>query len=213
LLAGDRQAFLPLPAEPFEARRVELVSISSLSLGRFDGNDYSVPTRFAYQSLTATGTIDRVRFSHRGTVVAEHVRCWGKRQVLFDPLHYLALLERKPGALDHAKPLAGWPLPDCFGRLRRRLEEADPTGGTRRYIGVLRLLETYALAAVAAAVERALTLAIVDAGAVRLLLEQARQQPVSTFDLAGRPQLRAVHLPPPDLTLYNSLISNKGVKP
>src|SRR5262245_27211201 len=212
LLAADRQAFLPLPAEPFAARRIELVTISSLSLGRFDGNDYSVPTRFAYQSLTATGTIDRVRFSQRGTVVAEHVRCWGRRQVTFDPLHYLALLERKPGAFDHAAPLAGWQLPDCFGRLRRRLEEADPQGGTRRYIGVLRLLETHALAAVAAAVERALTLAIVDADAVRLLLEQARQQPVSTFDLAGRPQLRAVRLPPPDLTVYNSLTSKKGVK-
>src|SRR5262249_52103409 len=103
LLAADRKAFLPPPVEPFEARRVELVTINSLSLGRFDGNDYSVPTRFAYQPLTATGTIDHVRFSHRGTVVAEHVRCWGKRQVTFDPLHYLALLERKPGALDYAK--------------------------------------------------------------------------------------------------------------
>jgi len=213
LLAADRKTFLPLPAEPFEARRVELVSISSLSLGRFDGNDYSVSSRFAYQSLTATGTIDCVRFSHRGTMVAEHRRCWGKRQMIFDPLHYLAVLERKPGALDHAKPLAGWLLPDCFGQLRRRLEEADPKGGTRRYIGVLRLLETHALAVVTAAVERALTLAVVDADAVRLLLEQARQPAVDTFDLAGRPQLLAVQLPPPDLTVYNCLTSKKGVKP
>jgi transposase len=212
LLASDRTAFLPLPEEPFEARRVELVTINSLSLGRFDGNDYSVPTRFAYQSLTATGTIDRVRFSQRGTIVAEHVRCWGKRQVTFDPLHYLALLERKPGALDHARPLAGWQLPDCFRRLRRRLEEADPKGGTRRYIGVLRLLETHELSAVTAAIERALTLAIADADAVRLLLEQARQPRVGAFNLAGRPQLSAVCLPPPDLTAYTNLTSRKGVK-
>lgn len=213
LLAFDRQAFLPLPATPFEARRVELVTITSLSLGRFDGNDYSVPTRFAYQSLTATGTIDTVRFSQRGTLVAEHVRCWGKRQTVFDPLHYLALLERKPGAFDYALPLQGWQLPDCFGRLRQRLEEADPKGGTRRYIGVLRLLERHPLAAVVAAVERALTLAIADAEAVRLLLEQARQQPVGGFDLAGRPELLAVQLPPPDLTVYAQLTSRKGVKP
>jgi transposase len=212
LLASDRRAFLPLPEESFEARRVELVTISSLSLGRFDGNDYSVPTRFAYQSLTATGTLDRVRFSHRGQVVAEHRRCWARKQVLFDPLHYLALLERKPGALDHAKPLAGWQLPDCFTRLRRRLEEADAQGGTRRYIGVLRLLETHELAAVTAAVERALTLAVVDAEAVRLLLEQARQPAVGGCDLAGRPRLLAVHLPPPDLTAYTKLTSRKGVK-
>jgi hypothetical protein len=212
LLAADRQAFLPLPAEPFEARRVELVTINSLSLGRFDGNDYSVPTRFAYQSLTATGTIDSVRFSHRGTLVAEHPRCWAKGQVLFEPLHYLALLERKPGALDYARPLAGWQLPDCFSRLRRRLEEADAKGGTRRYIGVLRLLETHELAAVTAAVERALSLAIADADAVRLLLEQARQPVVGGFDLSGRPQLSGLRLPPPDLTGYTNLISRKGVK-
>jgi len=201
-----------LPRESFEARRVELVTINSLSLGRFDGNDYSVPTRYAYQSLTATGTIDHVRFRHRGTVVAEHGRCWGQRQVTFDPLHYLALLERKPGALDYAKPLAGWQLPDCFARLRRRLEEADPRVGTRRFIGVLRLLETYELAAVTAAVERALTLAIADAGAVRLLLEQAQQPVVAAFNLVGRPQLSAVSLPPPDLTAYSLLTARKGVK-
>jgi hypothetical protein len=203
---------LPLPEELFEARRVELVTINSLSLGRFDGNDYSLPTRYAYQSLTATGTLDRVRFSHRGTIVAEHVRCWGQRQVTFDPLHYLALLERKPGALDYAKPLAGWQLPDCFTQLRRRLEEADPRGGTRCFIGVLRLLETYELAAVTAAVERALTLAIADASAVRLLLEQARQPVVAAFNLAGRPQLSAVSLPPPDLTAYSNLTARKEVK-
>jgi hypothetical protein len=42
-----------------------------------------------------------------GAIVAEHPRCWGKGQVIFEPLHHLALLERKPGALDHARPEAG----------------------------------------------------------------------------------------------------------
>jgi len=199
LLAADRAAFLPLPAEPFEARRVEPVTINSLSLGRFDGNDYAVPTAFAYQALTATGTIDRVRFHRRGAVVAEHARCWGKGQVTFEPLHYLALLERKPGALGYARPRAGWSLPDAFAALRQRLEKADPKGGTRQYIRVLRLLETYDLAAVTAAVERALALAVADADAVRLLLERARERPAAGFGLTGRPQLLAARVPPPDL--------------
>jgi transposase len=212
LLAADRAAFLPLPAELFEARRIEPVTINSLSLGRFDGNDYSVPTAFAYQSLTATGTIDRVRFHRRGAVVAEHARCWGKGQVRFEPLHYLALLERKPGALDYARPLAGWSLPGVFATLRRRLEEADPKRGTRHYIRVLRLLESYDLAAVTAAVERALALAVTDADAVRLLVERARERPAAAFDLTGRPQLSAVSVPLPDLTAYSALTSGKGVK-
>jgi transposase len=204
-LAADRAAFLPLPAEPFEARRVALVAINSLSLGRFDGNDYSVPTSFAYRTLTATGTADQVRFSHRGAVVARHPRSWGRGQVTFDPLHYLALLERKPGALDYARPLAGWQLPDCFAALRRRLEQADPGGGTRQYIRVLRLLEAHDLAAVTAAVNEALSVAAVGADCVRLLLEKSREQPAASFDLAGRDRLRAVRLPPPDLAAYGAL--------
>ena len=212
LLAADRAAFLPLPDEPFEARRIEPVTINALSLGRFDGNDYSVPTACAYQALTAIGTIDRVRLHRRGAVVAEHARCWGKGQVTFEPLHYLALLERKPGALDYARPLAGWSLPDAFAALRQRLERADPKGGTRQYIRVLRLLETYDLATVTSAVERALALAVTDADAVRLLLERARERPAAGFDLTGRPQLLAVSVPPPDLAAYSALAPGKEVK-
>src|SRR5919205_4589537 len=103
--------------------------------GRLSSN-----SSFSYQALTAAGTIDRVRFHRRGEVVAEHARCWGKGQVTFEPLHYLALLERKPGALDYARPLANWSLPEVFAALRQRLEDADPRGGTRQYIRVLRLL-------------------------------------------------------------------------
>jgi hypothetical protein len=184
-LAADRAAFLPLPAEPFAARRIEPVVINSLSFDRIDGNDYSVPTAFAYQSLTALGAIDRVRFHRRGTVVAEHARCWGKGQVTFEPLHYLARLERKPGGLDYARPLAGWSLPDAFVALLRRLEQANPKGGTRQHIRVLRLWETYDLAEVTAALERALALAVSDADAARLLVERARERPAAVFDLTG----------------------------
>jgi transposase len=212
LLEADRAAFLPLPAEPFEARHVELVRINSLSLGRFDCNDYSVPTRYAYRSLSATGTIDRVRFSQGGEVVAEHARCWGKHQVLFEPLHYLALLERKPGALDYARPLAGWALPEAFGKMRACLEQNDPKGGTRQYIRMLRLLERHELSAVRAAVERALALAVHDADGVRLLLESVSERPAASFDLSGRPALQAVRVPEPDLGAYGSLTSGKGVK-
>lgn len=207
LLAADRAAFLPLPAEPFSARRTELVTINSLSLGRFDGNDYSVPVALAYRTLCATGGSDTVRFSHQGQVVAQHRRCWGKGEVTFEPLHYLALLEHKPFAFDSARPLAGWQLPDCFCALRKRLEEADRREGTRQYIRVLRLLESHDLDAVSAAVSAALRLAVADADAVRLLLERALERPAADFDTGGRPQLSAVRLPPIDLSVYTVLTS------
>lgn len=210
-LAADRAAFGALPVEPFEARRLAVVAINSLGLGRFDGNDYSVPTAYAYQTLTATATTDVVRFRYRNRVVAEHRRCWRERQTIFDPLHYLALLERKPGALDHAAPLAGWSLPECFATLRRRLEAADAVGGTRRYIRVLRLLEVHELAKVAAAVEEALALLICDADAVRLLVERRGDTPAASFDLAAHPRLAAVRLRATDLGAYRDLLTREEV--
>jgi len=70
---------------------------------------------------------------------------------------------------------------------------------------VLRLLETYDLARLTAAVERALTLGVVDADCVRLVLERQTERPVEHFDLTGRPTLAAVRVPRPDLTVYGRL--------
>src|SRR5512138_1506167 len=141
LLAEERMALLTLPGEEFVAARVEQPSADSLSLVRFDANDYSVPTQFAHRRVTALGTVDLVRIVVDDRVVASHRRSWGREGVFYEPVHYLALLERKPGALDFAAPLAGWELPVCFGILRRRLEAEFGGPGTRQYIKILRLLE------------------------------------------------------------------------
>ena len=105
LLAVDRQALLPLPAESFAARRIALTRANSLSLVRFDRNDYSVPVAYAHHELTVSGTVEEVRITEKEELVAVHARIWERQRVIFDPLHYLALLERKPGALDVARPL------------------------------------------------------------------------------------------------------------
>ena len=62
---------------------------------------------------------------------------------VYDPVHYLPLLEQKTGALDQAAPLQGWELPEEFGTLRRLLESQMGRRGKREYVQVLRLLETF----------------------------------------------------------------------
>jgi hypothetical protein len=121
------------------------------------------------------------------------------------------LLERKPGALDFAAPLAGWELPVCFGVQRRRLEAELGGPGTRQYIKVLRLLEGASLKELTRAVQRALELGTADADAVRLILEHRRETPVGLFSLDGRPHLKLVSVPAPDLSTYSSLTA--GVAP
>jgi hypothetical protein len=206
LLDQERDQFLSLPAEAFEARRVETVTANSLSLTRFDRNDYSVPTAYAYHPLTAMGSIEQVRILFADRVVATHRRCWGRHRVIFDPVHYLALLERKPGALDVARPLAQWALPECFAVLRRRLENERDGDGTRAYIKVLRLLEFAPLRQVADAVTYALSIGTINGDAIRLILEHRREQPCPLFRLDGRPHLAGVHVASPDLHAYRDLL-------
>ncbi len=205
LLAEDRQAMLPLPQWPFEARRVEPCQCNSLSLVRFDRNDYSVPTQYAYHLVTAIGGIEKVRFVVQDRVVAEHARNWEKENVHYDPVHYLALLERKPGALDFGKPFDEWDLPEGFSVLRRRLEGELGSVGRREFIKVLRLLESWKLDELAEAVNRALQIGALTVEAIRLLLEDGREEPAKYFRLDGRPHLEGRVLPPPKLALYDTL--------
>ena len=94
LLKDDQAAFIKLPWAPFEACRVAQRSADSESLVRFDTNDYSVPVEYAHHKIVAKGYIDRVVLCHDRQVVAEHERCWDREQQVFEPLHYLPLLER-----------------------------------------------------------------------------------------------------------------------
>jgi transposase len=201
----DRAALLPLPGVAFEARRVVQASANSLSLVRFDRNDYSVPTACAHHDVTAIGSVDEVHIVVGTDVVARHQRCWAKEHTTYDPRHYLALLERKPGALDVARPLEGWELPECFALLRRRLEADLGSAGTREFIKVLRLLESASLRQLAAAIEAALTIGATGADAIQLILLHRAERPVGLFSLDGHPHLKSVVIDPLDLGVYDTL--------
>jgi transposase len=205
LLEIDRAALLPLPMNTFEARRVVAAKANSLSLVRFDRNDYSVPTAYAHHDVTAIGSIDEVRISVGPTVVACHPRVWSKERTTYDPRHYLALLERKPGAFDVAKPLECWELPACFAILRRRLETDLGSAGTREFIKVLRLLEHTSLRELADGVDVALSIGATSADAIRLICLHRAERPVGLFSLDGHPQLKLFAIDPPDLSAYRAL--------
>ena len=205
LLEEDCQAMLPLPSNAFEARRVEPTQASSLSLVRFDRNDYSIPTQYAHRSVMAVGSIETVRLVVDDQLVAMHPRDWDKENVHYDPVHYLALLERKPGALDFGKPFDDWDLPEGFRVLRRRLEGELGSHGRREFIKVLRLLESCELGHLAQAIERALEIGALTVEAIRLLLQDGRETPTKYFRLDGHPHLQGRIVPPPKLSQYDAL--------
>lgn len=206
LLREDQAAFLPLPPQSFEARRIEPGTANSESLVRFDTNDYSVPVRYAHRQLIVVATVEEVRIIHADRLVARHRRCWDRERTFFDPVHYLALLERKPGGFDHARPLEHWDLPECYALLRRRLEADDPRHGTRSFIRVLRLLEKFSLPQLTAAVEYALDIDVIDADSIRTISEHRSDQPVPLFALDGRPHLAHVRVEATDISAYQALL-------
>lgn len=205
LLAQERASLLKIPSHTFESHRVETGKANSLSLVRFNRNDYSVPTAYAHHHVTVVGGIEEVRIVIGGQLIARHPRHWGKEHTEFDPRHYLALLERKPGAFDYARPLEGWELPACFDVLRRRQQNQLGDLATREFIKVLRLLEDSTLSELTGAVEYALSIGVSSADAVRLILRTRQEPRLELFCLDGRPHLRSVRIPRPNLQAYRSL--------
>ena len=108
-----------LPATPYDACEKKTGRVSSLSLVRYRGTDYSVPTAYGHREVLIRGYVDEVVISCGADIIARHARSYEREDFVFDPLHYLALLEQKIGALDQAAPLVGWDLPEEFATLRR----------------------------------------------------------------------------------------------
>ncbi len=104
-LVRDLAAMPALPAAPFDACDQATGQVSSQSLVRYKTNDYSVPVAYGHRSVWLRGYVDRVVIGCGGDVIAHHPRCWDRDDMIFDPVHYLPLLEKKINALDQAAPL------------------------------------------------------------------------------------------------------------
>jgi transposase len=192
----DRENLLPLPAAPYEACDQRTTRASSQALVRYETNDYSVPVEYGHRQVLVKAFVWEVLISCSSEVIARHSRSYGREEMIFNPLHYLALLEQKTNALDQAAPLQGWQLPEEFLELRRQMEARLGKRGRREYVQVLRLLETFSLPEVAAAVRQALRFRAIAFDAVKHLVLCAIEQRPARLDLQNYP-----HLPVADVAM------------
>jgi hypothetical protein len=210
-LEHDQAALLPLPAGTFEPCETIATRVSSLSLVRYHTNDYSVPTPYGHWDVLVRGYVDRVEISCRGELIAVHPRSYAREDCLYNPLHYLPLLERKPNALEQAAPLAEWHLPPAFEQLRRLLEARLGKRGRKEYIQVLRLLETFGEGLVVQGVEKAIELGALSFDAVKhLVLGQLEQRPPK-LDLLTYPHLPQTRVATTDPKAYLALLDAASV--
>jgi transposase len=211
-LAEDLAAASPLPKHRFDPCVIKpAVAVDKYQTVAFDGNRYSVPRAFAFQMVSVKGYVDHVAIVAHGQVVATHVRSFEKKTMILDPLHYLATLSRKPGALDHAPVFRDWKLPACFPGFRTELERLHGAmGGAKRFARVLQLLGEHPMWRVSRAIDACQREHLYSAEAViqrtqsLAVIEATNQNAAATREDEPLPR---VEVPLPDLSHFDQLLT------
>jgi transposase len=155
LFEQDQQAALPLPPRAFDPFVPQTAKVDKYQTVRLDTNRYSVPRRWAFETVTIKAYVDRIEVVSGTSVIARHERSYARGEWIVEPQHYLAILGRRPAALDHSFVFTEWKLPACFDQLRADFEQREGlTAGARQYVRVLQLLAEYPLPVVQEAITR-----------------------------------------------------------
>jgi hypothetical protein len=207
----EKPYLLPLPEKDFACCIIDSVTLNGFGQVEFETNRYSVPAEDAYHNLVLKAYPFRIDILYMNDVIASHPRCYGKKQDILDPLHYLPLLEQRPGAFDHAKPIRHWreSWPPAYEQLLARLREQWPDGrGVREFVRILRLHEEYPADRIVQAVELALAYGCAHLDGVKLCLRQLIDpEPLRPpLDLSAWPALVEVGSQTPDLQCYDRLL-------
>jgi transposase len=211
-LAEDLAAATPLPRHRFDPCVIRpAVAVDKLQTVAFDTNRYSVPRSFAFQMVTVKGFVDKVVIVANGQIVASHERSLKKQTMILDPIHYLATLGKKPGALDHSPVFRDWKLPACFAEFRVALEQLHGAmSGSRRFVQVLQLMGEHPMSRVSQAIQACQRDQLHSAEAV---IQRTRS--LGAIEATKRDVMRPeeplatlrIDVPLPDLGRFNLLLS------
>jgi hypothetical protein len=189
-------------ARRFDGFHALPASVSKTCLVRFDNNKYSVAASAVGRPVEIHAYADRVVIRQDGIVVAEHRRCFGRGETIYDPWHYVPVLARKPGALRNGAPFKHWVLPAAMERVRRRLAAVDD--GDRQMVTILTAVLSDGLAPVEAACAEALRDGVHSADVILNILAR-RRDPVAPITIITPHALRLQHEPAADCARYDTL--------
>jgi transposase len=210
----EKPYLLGLPTWDFDCCVSKEVSINGYSQVEYETNRYSVPCDKTYdKDVVLKAYPFRIQILHLDKVLASHPRCYDRKRDILDPLHYLSLLEQRPGAFDHAKPVRRWreswpPIyEDLLDHLRKKWPDSK---GVREFIRVLRLHKEYPQDLIAEAVKQALAYGCGHLDGIQLCLRQLTEPAasISALDLSQWPQLVGVGSQELDLSNYDQLLSS-----
>ena len=195
---ADEQAALMAMPPPFDGFIEITKRVSPTCLVVFERNRYSVPAAFANRVVSLRAYADRIVLVAEANVVAEHARVFCrdhnvKGQTIYDWRHYLAVVQRKPGALRNGAPFTE--LPPSFKRLQSVLMQRD--GGDREMADILALVLHHDEQLVEQAVNEAIESEVISKTHILNRLSRLLDTP-----------LPAAFVPPPALALREEPVAN-----
>jgi transposase len=129
---------------PFEAYQLKALVVNSTSLVQYETNGYSVYVEYVGMAVEVRIYAERIIIIHKEKVIGEHKRCFERYKRIYNPLHYLSVLERKPGALRNGAPFKEWTLSDVLKQLQHKLEKYED--GEKQFIQILNEIAAHGLA-------------------------------------------------------------------
>jgi transposase len=213
-LSREMDMLRPLPADRFPTWEQSSHRVNQKAMITVRRNHYSVPVRLVGSRVSARIGAREIEVIADGRVVAAHPRLRGSqlRSARLD--HYLELLARKPGALEHSLALrqerehGRWP--ECFDELWQALSgRVGASEAARQIVDVLLLCREHGPAIVELAVRGALTAGAIDGRAVALLCDRRQRPDLESLELPDR--LKMLDRPAPGLDEYNALLDDEAV--
>jgi transposase len=201
---AERPHLVPITGR-FDDFHATTAAVSKTCLVRFDNNKYSVASRAVGRPVEIQAYADRIVLRQDGAIVAEHARCMGRGETIYDPWHYVPVLARKPGALRNGAPFKDWLLPSNLERVRRKLRGSDD--GDRQMVKVLAAVLTDGLSSVDAACAEALGQGVHSADVIINILARSKD-PGPPVTIMTPEALKLRHAPLADCARYDTLRRN-----
>ena len=209
-LAEELAAALLLPPHRFDPCVIRPAApVDKYQTVAFDNSRYSVPRPFAFEPVAVKGYVGTVAIVARGEVVATHTRSLHQHRMIIDPVHYLAILDRKPGVLDAAPAFRDWGLPACFAAFRAAWRSSTVRPGHTAVRARLATLRRAPLARVRQPVEECIDEHVIDAETVVQRTRRRAAIATRTSAVAELPASAAaadVQVPLPDLSRFDQLL-------
>ena len=196
VMAEEKTALMPLPPA-FDGFVEQSKRVSPTCLISFERNRYSVPASFANRPVSLRVYPDRLVVCAEGQVLCQHARIIQRShhlpsRTIYDWRHYLAVIQRKPGALRNGAPFLELPL--AFRQLQDQMLRRP--GGDREVVDILALVLHHDEEAVLVAVEMALAEGVATKTHVLNILHRLIDGKTTGGPHIDTPQALALHAEP-----------------